>query len=479
MADNYTLLGSHIPRPANLSPVLILVAPIVVLIGLRWPLVLAGLAAIGAVAGLLWAVKFTRLHPKWLILALLLNEAMSSVALIDDSIRPVLRYVVLALFCFPFLPAVLKTDSLRRGGFKLYLVYFLWGTITVTFSLYPVYSLGRVASAALVFVTVMTVLSNIRDEGEIYEIFGIFWIGSALIMLALLLSLALPSDLTWAADDGGIRRFSGLFNNPNQVGELVLTTIASAVIYWPAASRRTRWVIATSIALAVVFDALADSRSPFVAISIGLTLYAISKYRLRAVAVVATIFLGALIIYAGAGSGREYVTRGEVTSFTGRTDIWKYTVHAIKERPLTGWGYEVEGQIFQNRDFPFWEEVWDEGPRSSVHDGYLSRASGVGIPATLLWLFLILRPLKFGLFDGKVPRVLRDAVLVGAVPVLIMNLVESTAGDCRYSVGLLLAIIWALNEQYRLLSARSPRRSSARIQPLIHGPELRHAPLSL
>ena len=189
--------------------------------------------------------------------------------------------------------------------------------------------------------------------------------------------------------------------------------------------------------------------------------------------------MGALILYAEAGSGRAYVTRGEVTSFTGRTDIWKYVVHTIKQRPLTGWGYEIEGEIFQNRDFPLREEIWNEGPRSSVHNGYLSRAAGVGIPATLLWLFLMLRPLKFGLFDGKVPGVLRDAVLIGAVPVFIMNLVESTAGDCRYSVGLLLAIVWVLNEQRRLLYADSHGRRSTEKSSETDGPERRRiAPLS-
>lgn len=473
MADNYIELRPHFPARTNLSPALLVSAPLVILIGLRWPVLLAGFAGIAALAGLFRAVKFVKLHPKWLILALLLNEAVSSIAVIDDSIRPVLRYALLALFCFPFLPAVLQNDLLRRGGFKLYLVYFLWGAITVTFSLYPVYSLGRVTSAALLFVTVVTILSKTREESEINEVFGIFWIGSAIIMLALLLSLALPSSLTWSLDDSGIPRFSGLFNNPNQVGELVLTAIASGVIYWPAASKRVRWIIAISIAMAVVFDVLADSRSPFIAVSIGLMLYAISKYKLRAVAVIGIISLGALLLYAGAGSGREYVTRGEVTSFTGRTDIWKYVVHTIEQRPLTGWGYEVEGELFQNRDFPLREEIWNQGPRSSVHNGYLSRASGVGIPATLLWLFLMLRAFQFALFDERVPGVLRCAVLVGAVPIFIMNLVESTAGDCRYSVGLLLAIVWMLSEQLRLAYIGSPGVSRVKIRPVTDAPELR------
>ena len=85
-----------------------------------------------------------------------------------------------------------------------------------------------------------------------------------------------------------------------------------------------------------------------------------------------------------------------------------------------------------------------------MHNGYFSRAIGVGIPAALLWIFLIVRSLGFAIFNRSAPKVLRNAALIAAVPVLILNMVESTAGDCRYSVGLLMAIVWSLSEKARL-----------------------------
>jgi hypothetical protein len=425
-------------------------AALILLVSLRWPIIVVPVAGIAVVAGILWTAQFTRNHTKWLILPLLLNEALSSVNIIDDSIRPILRYSMLALFCVPMLMTAFRSGALGKGGFRLYMIYFVWGAVTILYSIYPFYSAGRVASAALLFTSVVAITSNVADEDEIYELIGVFWIGSAIIMVMLAVALvAFPADLSWKLDDNGMVRFSGLFNSPNQVGEVVLTTVSSALVYWPAASKRTRWLILLSILAALGFDALADSRSPFIALVVGVLLLAIDKYRMRAVVVAAALlFVGLLISKEMTGS--EYVSRGEVTTLTGRTEIWKYVVHAIRERPLTGWGYEVEGQIFQNHDFPLWEEIWDQGPRSSLHNGYLSRAVGVGIPATLLWLFIVARALGFSLFDSKAPRVLHTAAIVGAVPIMITNMVESTAGDCRYSVGLLLALIWALSEYSRL-----------------------------
>jgi hypothetical protein len=45
--------------------------------------------------------------------------------------------------------------------------------------------------------------------------------------------------------------------------------------------------------------------------------------------------------------------------------------------------------------------------------------------------------------------------MLAAVPILILNLDESAVADCRYSVGLLLAIVWALAERSRLLELAS------------------------
>ncbi len=443
------------PLAKGLSPLIFIPVAIGLLICLRWPLALAPFAGAAALFVLLWFANYTRHHIKWLVLALLLNEMFASLNLLSDSVRPFVHYSLLALFCIPLVPKVLRTGLLKQGGFRLYLLYFLWGAITIIYSIYPVYSLARVLTAAVALTATVAVIAETKDESDICDVIGIFWIGCAITIAVLAFSLVLPSDLTWAPDENGIVRFAGFFNNPNQIGELALTTVASGMIYWQAASRRTRVLIAGSITLAMAFDAMADSRSSFVALGAGLSLLAITRFRFRAVVGACVLAITVLFLFGHLGGGRDYLTRGDVSSLTGRTDVWKYAVHAIKQRPLLGYGYEVEGQIFQNRDFPLWEEIWTEGPRSSIHNGYLSRVVGVGIPAALLWAFIMVRALSFAALKRQAPVVLRNAVLIGAIPILILNMSESTAGDCRYSVGLLLTLVWAMSERWRLSHAAS------------------------
>jgi O-antigen ligase len=424
---------------------------------LRWHATLLIAAALTGAAAVLWAASYTRSHIQWLPLAMLLSEVIPSITLVDDALRPALRYGLIFLFCLPAIPGVWRSGLLRQGGFRLYLIYFGVAAVSVTYSLIPMYSLSRLFGAVMLFGATCAVAAEVRDDRDIQRIFGIFWLGCALVSVMLLVAVfTFPSDLSWVADEWSKSpvRFAGIFGSPNQVGEMALPTIASGLLYWPAASRRIRAAIAASFALMLTFDVMADSRSAFVALAIGVMLYTVAHYRWRAVAAwMLAVIIGIGVVSRLSPEKLEYVNRGDVTTLTGRTDIWRFTIQKIKQSPLLGYGYEVEGQIFQDRYFPLRGDLWDLGPRISTHNGYLARAAGVGIPATLLWLFLTLRPLLAAL-KGKGAFRLADAVLLGAVPVLILTLDESAAADCRFSIGLLLVMVWAFAERSRLLAAQ-------------------------
>src|SRR5260221_12400756 len=108
-----------------------------------------------------------------------------------------------------------------------------------------------------------------------------------------------------------------------------------------------------------------DSRSPFIALSVGLMLFGVTRLGVRVVVVGAVLLIAQMVGLPRLENGGDYIMRGDVTSLTGRTEIWQNIIHAIKERPIFGHGYEVEGQIFQNRYFPLWDNIWNEGPKAS------------------------------------------------------------------------------------------------------------------
>ncbi len=142
---------------------------------------------------------------------------------------------------------------------------------------------------------------------------------------------------------------------------------------------------------------------------------------------------------------------------TGRTDIWSYAIGRIAERPILGYGYQVSGAIFASRFFPIWYGPWDMGPHSSLHDGYIACAVGVGVPATLLWLFLTLRP-WVSLFRASAdPWNLKRIALLVVLPALVYNITEATLVDFYGLLAFLFGLCWALAEKYRLRALAADR----------------------
>jgi O-antigen ligase len=194
------------------------------------------------------------------------------------------------------------------------------------------------------------------------------------------------------------------------------------------------------------------------AMVVGLTLFFLWRYRWRGILLVAgATVAAAFVIMLMLGDVRPYLDRGDVSTLTGRTEIWNYAMDQIKAAPILGYGYEVEGQIFQLRHFPIWYGPWEEGPHSSIHENYLAHMVGVGIPATLLWLFVMLRPWVALFKRDADPWDLKPLALMIAVPYFIVNFTESS-GDVGSSYGLIFMLCWALAERARMQALETAKR---------------------
>ncbi len=444
------------------------------------------LLAVGGVAALLvvlFGLPYVMRHRDWLICALVLVFLINGLSFLDPSERAAFHYGALALLCFPVVATALRSDMFRSGGFKLYTIYFIWAAVTITYSLAPEYSLARLGEAFLMLAVLAAIVLDVREANNATRLLAHFLVGAGIILaLNAASGLVLPHSQTWISPlesftpeelhgmlklgitVDGVDRFKGLLGGPNDMGGLMLILVGPALVCWPKASGRVRVVLAALIAASVVLAGLADSRSPFLALAVGITLYSVWRWRARGVLLLAagTAALGVALVIYSHGNLAAYTGRGDVGTLTGRTDIWDFVVQQIKDRPILGYGYAVSGAIFQSSYFPIWWGPWDLGPHSSLHNGYLDHAVGVGIPATVLWLFIILRPWVFVFRQQGNTWNLKAIFFLIVIPILINNMTEELLGDFTDSVGVLFGLAWALGERYRLLALQRAATESAK-----------------
>ncbi len=431
------------------------------------PRVGAAIIMVAAAAVILpWGVYTTSRHPSGLLIVLALIEAASAssfVASSDEQIGALIRYSLGLLFILPFVKVLWKSEIIRKGGFRDYAIYLAWAIISVSYSILPEVSFARAIAAILPFFAFCVIASEWRSAEDARGAMGVLLAGCGIVVAANYVALLIPTDMTWQPDpDSGLLRFAGFFTEPNELGGLTLATLGAGFGYWPVASRSMKAVTALTMIGATVQCAMADSRSPLIAVAIGCAVYLVFKYRLKGVLAVALAF--GIFYYAAAAAVpgmRAYLDRGDVASFTGRQDAWDFAYSRAKESLLLGYGYEVEGQILKSQYFPSWDDVWSLGYQTSLHDGYLSRAISLGVPALLFWLFLTLRPALSCLLRGHDPWRLRSVVPLALVPVLILNFTESVS-DFRSFTGVLMALSWAVLERERLFAiAQATMRAKA------------------
>jgi O-antigen ligase len=444
---------------------------------------------VGAAAGVTLAVcaaPYTWRHTEWLIFVIGLLYLTILTSLLSEDKRAILHYGVLAAFCLPLVMRAYGSGLLWEGNFKLYCAYFAWALATTYYSLAPKFSAGRWAGAALGFCAVTACVMEVRRRDDCYRLLTRFLLACAIMTLVTLIAgMVLPHSITWQTPaDGfdaatlmrmreqgialtGLDRFRGIFGNANDVGSLMLITVSTALACWNCAKKYQKALILLLVVVAVGLAVVADSRSPFVALIAGAVLYTLWRYRLRAtlgIGLVLAAAIAALGVFTDIGS---YVTRGDVGTLTGRTDMWAYVIEKIREQPLLGYGYEVNGAIFDSRYFTLWYGPWDEGPHSSLHNGYLSHCIGVGIPATLLWLFVVLRPWIFAFRQERDPWNLKIIFLLMVVPLLVYNLTEAALGDFLGDDGFLFGLAWAIAERFRILeTANAAQERAAEMEAL-------------
>ncbi len=430
--------------------------------------------ALFAIALLLVSAGLAYQRSDWRMLALLLVvEALPSANLlpITEDQRPLVRYPLYLFFCVPMLPKVWRSGILSHGGFRLYSIYFAWALLSATWSLVPIFSFGRALASTLLFVALCSIALDIADNDALLRVIRYVLAACAILTAIIAVTAFIPGlESAWMFDaELGAYRLQGIFDSPNQVGEVNMIAIGAALASWQSLRTRTyKLGAALLIVVSVLMMVAADSRSAAVAMIVSMAALAIWRFGWRGVfGVMVGVAAGVFVAGQLSPQALLYLTRSDVATLTGRTQVMHFSLHRVMENPLLGYGFGAEGQIFHNRYFPLWEDLWTWGPRIPIHNGYLSRAVGLGVPAALLWAFLFARPFVVLFSRPADPYGLRKpVVLLLVLPVLILYLSETLGGDCRFPAGIVSTLVWAVAEKERLRATGAlPARNQSASTP--------------
>ncbi len=440
-------------------------AAVLLLVGLAShsvAMLFVGLAAVGV---LVWGVRRTLIDPTWLLFGLVLEETLPYLNILpfDPEHRWFIRYPILLALCLPALPNIWRSGILKRGYFSWFLLYFAFAAISVSWSLAPAASAGRLFPNVLLFATLSLAAARVRNEADVQRTIGHFLLACGiLVALEFFALLVLPASVaiegeavsngiyTWQQDMAGILRFCGFFGTINTVGSLMVATVGAGLAHWRATVGRRRWALALTMAGSIVLGALADSRSCFIGLTVGIAAYLIWKYGFRAIAMCLAAAVLIFALYSLLNSNGKIYFNRDISTLTGRSYLWQFEFRKLKQEPFTGYGYDVEGAVFEDRYFEEWNKFFNQGPNTTLHEGYLSVALGVGVPATLLWLFIFVAPFVTLFTRKDDPWSLRPMVFFTVIPIMILGIDETGIAEPRYMTGLLIFLFWMLAERQRI-----------------------------
>jgi O-antigen ligase len=211
--------------------------------------------------------------------------------------------------------------------------------------------------------------------------------------LVLMPDVAKHTGFTSEPEHAGLWR--GIYSHKNVAGP-VMAGIAFMGIY---VLRRGSRVTGSAIALAaLVFVANTGSKTsaglvPLVILLVmgpGLfgfrRLAAATVFAAIAVTILATV---GSVLSSDLGLLRESLTPGN--TYTGRTDIWRFAIEYIAQRPWAGYGFDSFWYspmvYFGEKD---WEAAWDVRGVIHGHNGYVDIALTMGLPTLAFALFTML-----------------------------------------------------------------------------------------
>lgn len=290
----------------------------------------------------------------------------------------------------------------KPDGFRLLLrptliLMLAWFVVSIVLSWEPALSFRR-----FVFAIIMLTLSgitlllpkNLRHFSDMIAVAAL-----AVLALCYLGLVFIPEHAIHQATDflepEHAGSWRGVFPHKNQAGSMMVLLFFIGLF---VARARSRGLGSLIIVLSLVFLVFTRSKTPIGLMPLALIVASIvTNVRRPLVGLVIALGIGIFVNLLTVGSVYFDPIRDVLdavmsdSSFTGRTDIWKFAIGELAARPITGYGFGAfwgtEQVVFGMSGSGTWATA-----ATDAHNGYLNIALTTGIPGLLLaciWLAVL------------------------------------------------------------------------------------------
>lgn len=364
-----------------------------------------------------------------------------------ETIDKIIEY---GIYAYIFLMFLAKGEGIRNiiivGGFALWLMtlkrrrnLFLlkdpvskwcWvylGTIIISaiFSIEPLYSLRELKGAPLKFAFLFPVIATvISDEEKFRKIVFVSFFALIFIVFAAYYSYTIydlemlkPNTILVHAWHGRFGRY------------LCFLMPFSFILYFILRRRDLKIIITVLLSMSVFALILSTSRMGYAAFILIILVwsYHLSKKTMinakKTIAVIVTFFIltgGVAYFIFPDVSTRIDSSVKQIYDLNDRTQIWRSAGYAIKQRPLTGWGY---GNRLFHIERPYKETPYKEPPIKGPHNIFIEIAFHQGILGLIPYTLLLLTAVASFWKAASSSTGIKSYIYIACVSVVIGNFI--------------------------------------------------------
>lgn len=280
----------------------------------------------------------------------------------------------------------------------------------------------------------------------------LFYVAAIILLLNLCAMFTIPSRTWWWKTPS---RFLGLFSHPNGLGGFC--SIAFPIILWKIQNTiSSKKYLTIGILFINLFILISTGSRTSMIMVLIMTVFWVFYYKdwIKLSILAIMIIVGSILFSQIKISSLTRAEGSKLTSLTEREFIWQGAAAFIKEKPVWGYGYSVEGKIFADQLlFDMEEQFFNANAQQPLHNGYLSIFIGGGLIGLILWLTSIGFSL-FNLIKSK-KSIIKIYALVTLVAILIANIVENAITGYLSSTDIFFWIAWVVGGKVWLYNEQS------------------------